>query len=254
MSWRIWSPVLPALEPHHAVLALTLPGHRGGPPVGRNQPVDVRSLTDAIEAQLDDTGLATPHVAGNSLGAWVALELARRGRSVVAFSPAGAWRTPLDLWRLHLDLRMGSRTLPLLRLYAYQPQLRRLLLIRLLERGDRIPAPEAVELLADLRSCTIIDRLFRAGWTQGQIRPLDRSACPIHIVWGARDRMLPFRRYATPLAARAPDVDIAILPGVGHVPMYDDPALVASTILDLTTQVDAEADPSACGQATGGST
>ena len=256
LSWRIWRPVLPALEARHAVLALTLPGHRGARPVGRRQPVDVASLTDAIEALLDDADLDSPHVAGNSLGAWVALELARRGRacSVTAFSPAGAWRTPLDLWRLHLALGLGSRTLPIFRLYALQPQLRRLLLLSLLERGDRMPGPEAVELLADLRSCTIIDRLLWAGWTDGQLRQMERNACRIHIVWGGRDRILPFRRHATPLSALVPHVDIAVLPGVGHIPMYDDPALVASTILDVTNEVDAGEHQTGCGPTTGGPT
>src|ERR1700730_11004203 len=32
--WRVWSPVLPHLEPHHDAIALTLTGHGGRPPMG----------------------------------------------------------------------------------------------------------------------------------------------------------------------------------------------------------------------------
>ena len=117
-----------------------------------------------------------------------------------------------------------------------------------------MPAAEAVGLLADLGACTIIDRLLWSGWTDGQIRQLERNACRIHIVWCGRDRMLPFRRYATPLAALVPHVDITTLPGVGHVPMYDDPTLVTSTILDVTLPVDADGHSSGCGHTTGGAT
>ena len=50
-------------------------------------------MVDAAESFLDEHGLARPHLAGNSLGGWVAIELARRGcaASVCAFSPAGFW-------------------------------------------------------------------------------------------------------------------------------------------------------------------
>ena len=66
------------------MLAPTLPGHAGGPPLA-DEP-GVRELLDAIERALDEAGFATAHVVGNSLGGYLALQLAARGRaeSVVA--------------------------------------------------------------------------------------------------------------------------------------------------------------------------
>ena len=91
-SWRAWKPVLPMLEQHHDVWAVTMPGHLGGPPLPDGGfSIDV--VVDALIEQLDELGIdEDPHVVGNSLGGWAALELARRGRarSVVALSPAGA--------------------------------------------------------------------------------------------------------------------------------------------------------------------
>ena len=52
-----------------------------------------RLLPDAVERAMDEAGFETAHMVGNSLGGFVALQLAARGRarSVVAFAPAGGW-------------------------------------------------------------------------------------------------------------------------------------------------------------------
>src|ERR1700756_2187446 len=94
--WRAWSPVLPYLEPHHDVIVPTLHGHAGGPQLDSEVAPSVQALADGIEAELDRLGLQKVHIAGNSLGGWIGIELARRGRaqSLVLLSPAGAWRSP----------------------------------------------------------------------------------------------------------------------------------------------------------------
>src|ERR1700682_3913642 len=93
--WRAWSPVLPYLEPHHDVIVPTLAGHGGGPPLDPQVAPSVQAIADALEDELDKLGLQKVHIAGNSLGGWLGIELARRGRarSLVLFSPAGAWRS-----------------------------------------------------------------------------------------------------------------------------------------------------------------
>src|SRR3954452_10236683 len=92
MSPRVWDGVRPLLEPHHRVEALTALGHRGGPAPTR-RPVTIGDLVDAAERALDERRVGQAHVAGNSLGGWMAIELARRGRALTAcaLSPAGSW-------------------------------------------------------------------------------------------------------------------------------------------------------------------
>jgi pimeloyl-ACP methyl ester carboxylesterase len=143
--WQIWEPVLPALEAKHDVLALSLPGY------GKSSPVDgeptVPRLVDAVEEAMDAVGFDTAHVAGNSLGGWIASELAARGRarSAVALSPAGLWtRKELDysVRLLKAGHAAGKRIAPHAELVARSAAGRRLLLGLGRARPERL-APEA---------------------------------------------------------------------------------------------------------------
>ena len=90
-TWRTWELVLPALQRHHEVLALTPAGHAGGPAIEGE--IGDTVLVDAVAHAMDAAGFELAHLAGNSLGGFVALQLAARGRAktVVAFASAGGW-------------------------------------------------------------------------------------------------------------------------------------------------------------------
>ncbi|MEV4561646.1 hypothetical protein AB0K51_32340 [Kitasatospora sp. NPDC049285] len=72
----------------------------------------------------------------------------------------------------------------------------------------------------------------RAGRTEQALRfPAPASEVPVTIAWGTRDLLLPNAqgrraRRALPTARFVP------LVGCGHVPMGDDPALVARVVLE----------------------
>jgi pimeloyl-ACP methyl ester carboxylesterase len=59
---------------------------------------------------------------------------------------------------------------------------------------------------------------------------------PVRIAWGAQDRLLPPPRYSDRFTTLFPQAERRTLPGAGHVPTYDDPALVTRTILEVTAQ------------------
>ena len=113
-TWRIWELVLPALQRDHDVLALTLAGHAGGPPLP--EPATEAALLDALEQAMDDAGWPLAHVAGNSLGGYLALKLAERGRAstVTAVAPAGGWAqgdtSYRELFSLQLDIQRSVAT------------------------------------------------------------------------------------------------------------------------------------------------
>src|ERR1700679_3296539 len=80
--WRHWKPVLADLVARYEVIAATLSGHRGGPASDTGH--RLRKGPDAgasLETLLDQLGVDTAHVVGNSMGGSLALELAKRGRA-----------------------------------------------------------------------------------------------------------------------------------------------------------------------------
>jgi pimeloyl-ACP methyl ester carboxylesterase len=59
------------------------------------------------------------------------------------------------------------------------------------------------------------------------------------LVWGDRDRVLPFLGFGDAMLARLPGAEAVFLRSAGHVPMSDDPVGVAERILQVTAAVDA---------------
>jgi pimeloyl-ACP methyl ester carboxylesterase len=243
MSWRAWLPVLPFLVGRHEVIVPTLSGHRGGPRIDPDWPLAMDALVDVVEAQLDEVGVRTAHLAGNSLGGWVALELARRGRarSVVGLSPAGTWKARRDLIRLMWLFRIGHLALcdsPLSVLSRIE-MFRNIGLRRTMAHPERVPAEELNEMLADGAQCQLVSAMLAGRAEVEPMREFDVALCPVHIAWCARDKLIPYRRYGKPMQDVVRGAQFSVLPGVGHMPMYDDPRLVARTILEMTTSVDA---------------
>ncbi|MGC4806269.1 alpha/beta fold hydrolase [Micromonospora sp. DT233] len=233
--WAAWTPVLDLLAAHHDVIALDLPGFGRSPVPAGGLPRDMAGVVDAVTEVFAALGLDRPHVAGNSLGGAIALELAAAGRvaSATALSPAG-FCTPRELrWALGVltTHRAAARIpAPALRAVLARPALRALAFGMIFAR----PAALAVDVaLADARALRDA-RAFRAVARAGRDYAFTGApTVPVTVAWGTRDRVLPYRQAAVarqrlPLARH---VDLA---GCGHVPMHDEPALVASVILATT--------------------
>lgn len=251
-TWRVWTPLLPALAARHDVLAPTLLGHGGGTPHDAAAEISVAALADDVERAMDAAGFDTAHIVGNSLGGWVTLELARRGRarSVVALSPAGGWLSDRKLARVSRMMRQASRfgsvTSPTVLALLRRPRVRRLAFRGAMLHGERVPARAALEMVEDLAACTILEPFLAATLRDGPFAAdMSHVTAPIRVAWGEQDRTIPFPGYGVPLLERLPTAEVVHLPGVGHVPMFDDPALVARTILDWTAAADAAAEASA---------
>ena len=126
----VWEPVIDRLAAEREVIALDMPGFGRSPALPDGTAPTPQALAAAVTGFLDAVGLDRVHVAGNSLGGWVALELAKAGRalSVSALSSAGFWRQPLGP-RDGPDLRRAGRVLlPVLRALVRTRRGRRALL------------------------------------------------------------------------------------------------------------------------------
>jgi pimeloyl-ACP methyl ester carboxylesterase len=239
-TWRCWQPVLDQLSARFEVIAPTLHGHDGGPPPPSGGPAHTTAeAADHLELLLDELGVGTAHLAGNSMGGALALELAKRGRarSVVAISPGGGW-DPDDRREAARIARYFLRNQRLARVLAGQtativarPRSRRTALRDVMARGDRVPPAEALQLISSSTRCdTVPDVLaaLRAG--KAHISGLEQIDCPVLIAWGERDRILPVSKHSARFRDEIPGAEFRPLPGLGHTPMWDDPSVVAELI------------------------
>jgi pimeloyl-ACP methyl ester carboxylesterase len=239
-TWRTWELVLPALERRHDVLAPTLPGHAGGPPLP--EPLTDESFAEAVERAMDAAGFDTAHIVGNSLGGYLALQLAARGRarSVTALAPAGGWAPGDESYREVLVLQgsLYERTkqaAPHADAIVATPEGRRRASQYITVNYEHIPAELLAHQLVGVARCSgahaLIARAREHGW------PLDAADItgPVRIVWGVDDALLKW-----PAAAARyrddwlPHADWVELDGVGHCPQLDVPVETAQLILGFT--------------------
>lgn len=229
----------PALERRHEVLAVALPGHHGGAPFGPARGVD--GVLDDLERLLDDHGWSDAHLAGVSLGGHLALRLAERdrARSVVAFAPAGGWEPGGDFDAaalfaqqrdLHAQLRAGAAQAAAL---AATPEGRRRVMRLLVADGAGLPADLVADLAIAAARCDF-GPLAEVAQTYGWEVDAARVRCPVRIVWGTADALVPWPRAARRLQRTFPHADWVVLDGVGHHPALDVPLESAELITGWT--------------------
>jgi pimeloyl-ACP methyl ester carboxylesterase len=241
-TWRTWELVLPALERHHDVLALTLAGHAGGPPIEGE--IGDSLLADAVERAMDEAGVPTAHVVGNSLGGYVALQLASRGRAetVVALAPAGGWARRDESYKETLGLQLAMQqalkgAAPHAQALLASAEGRRRATQYIATNFEHIPAELLAHQMLGAASCdaapALIDYALRARWSLDA----ERITCPVRIVWGTGDRLLPWPSAAARFRTDwLPHADWIELDGIGHCPQLDVPLETAELILGFTAR------------------
>ena len=234
-SLRIWDPLVERLAARMSVIAVDLPGFGASPPLTPSgPPPDPAGFAGVLTEFLGRLGHPTAHIAGNSVGGWTALEMAKLGaaRSVVALSPAGLWarRAPLYDVISFRGTRLLCRLLdPLLPALLARPLGRRLLMGQNVARPELVPPAAAVEIARAFGRSPGFDAHLAATIPQ---RFVDGRSIgvPVTVAFGGKDRML-LRNQSRHRDQLPPQTRWLELPGCGHVPTYDDPALVAEVIL-----------------------
>src|ERR671918_2241090 len=235
-SRRHWAPLWPILAAQRELIAVDLPGHGDSdapPDDGAQTPIGYAAT---LARFLDELDLDAVHVAGDSVGGWTALELAKlgRARSVTAIAPAGLWRRR-DPWRCTLKLwamyRLGRLTTPLTERALRSEAGRTRLLRGTVAKPLNLSEEEARDLIETYNSTTTFTKHL-AQTRRARFRNGASIQVPVTVAWGDAEQLIP--RKARRQDELPPHTETVTLAGCGHVPFWDNPEEVARTILETT--------------------
>ena len=187
---------------------------------------------------MDEVGFTTAHVVGNSLGGWIAAELAVRGRarSVAAISPAGMFTRK----ELHYAVRALSASYEGAQRLAPQAEKvtatalgRRLAFGLVYARPERLSPDEAAYALRALAGSPSFPAHARMGRPGPYAEGLEQIDCPFRVIWGTHDLLLP-RRQGPRWVRYVPGSRAARAAAAGARPDGRRPCQVAAAVLDLT--------------------
>jgi pimeloyl-ACP methyl ester carboxylesterase len=235
---EVWEPLLPHLTSLREVVSIDLPGF-GASPLRPGEDLSVRGLAATVAQFCASLGLDRPHVAGNSLGGWVALEMARAGgvASVTGISPAGLWRgrvpryTKWQVRGIHdMPARLDQVLDPLTRITP----LRLMLTANVVGRPWRMPRQALLDDAAAMVGAAGFEPTLAAAsgkrFTGGMVIDV-----PTTIAFGARDVILgPGCRVRDELPAHTRWLTPR---GWGHMPVWDDLAGVARVLLEGSREI-----------------
>ncbi|MFC9787653.1 alpha/beta fold hydrolase [Rhodococcus sp. NPDC127528] len=237
LSHHVWHRVVDRLSSDYEVLAMTMPGHWGGPRL-RLRDLGVRGIADGIERELDAVGWDTCHIAGNSLGGQVGFELERRGRarSLAAINPGGGWkRFSYTEFRLGFGFTAQFPLAAAARVFGDRVATRERFqrpIIRNCSRDTTAVTPDdAANVLRAVSRCPVYLPIQLAFLRDGPLTQLHRVVAPTSLILSEFDTFLTRNECMQRLIDELPDhVEEVVLPGVGHIPMLENPGIVSDAL------------------------
>ena len=240
-QWRNWLANIPTLAGERRVIAVDLPGFgRSAMPRGQ---ISVRGYADVLDELCERLGLGPVVAVGNSLGGFIAAELAlshpERVARLVLVDAAGivpsVWERTRALPFLWTNALIGARMAAANRTIASRPGLRRALL--------RLVAHDPASLDADLVYYGLLDGP-RPGTADALAASLsylshewgdrlEEIRCPTLVIWGEGDALIPVR-HAREFARRIPDARVLTFPRTGHIPMVEQPKRFNAALLEFS--------------------
>ncbi len=224
----IWDPVIDLLRHRRELLIVDMPGFGASPRLPEGTPATAINLARSISELTAHLGIESPGVAGNSLGAWVALEMGRTGdaSSVTGLSPAGLWLRALGPRGFNArPIARGLR--PLVMAAMGRESGRRRFLATTVARPEMVPASEARQMASAWIDSPGYDDA-NAEMRSIVFDPTGYPEIPVTIAWAELDRLVaPPRPERMPAGAR-----YIVLPQVGHMPTWDNPSLVAELLIE----------------------
>ncbi|MET0864413.1 MAG: alpha/beta hydrolase [Nakamurella sp.] len=233
-----WRPVMAELAAQYDVIAIDLPGFGQSPALPSRVLPTAVNLAAAVQQTLDDLGVDGYHIAGYSLGARVAIQLAEtaRVRSLIAIAPDGLG-TPAERIGEYVALVAGRGVAmalaPAAGLLSMTPAGRSVFFAGSRTLPWQLAPADARQLLTDYAGATGYEA---ANWASMFDMPthLHTITAPTLLLQGTADPLMSqqISRYQ----AFIPGAQLLWLPGLNHVPISDDPRTIAHHMLTFLNQ------------------
>jgi pimeloyl-ACP methyl ester carboxylesterase len=227
-----WEGVLPLLSSKHHVYAPLLPGF--GQSTGLEYLEDQFDLFlhgfDVIEA----LGLERPYVVGESLGGWMAAEMAalrpdKIGRLALT-APVGLWRDEAPV--VDLFGSMAHELAPYLFHDMTCAAAQRMLgLTQLFSNKDDRTQEQIETLIGMSRGFRTVAKFLFPIPESGLERRLWRIKAPTLIVWGEQDRFIS-PMYADIFREKIASAEVVKIPNAGHLIGLESPEPYAKALIE----------------------
>jgi len=233
-SSHFWDNLLPALSADYRIHAVDLPGHGPAAAALSAEEAAPAAMARVVIADLERAGIAAPHLVGFSLGGWVALEMAASGygRSVLALSPPGLWKTPPTA--RHGARGVGGAALrildPLLPTLSRWPRLARLAVRGVVVDPTKVSTDQLVRSARDRRAATGAEAARRAVWGS-RFEGGAAIAVPVCVAYGDADQFVDSRAERDVLG---PSVRWVSVPHCGHAMSWDQPEACLKLIAETS--------------------
>jgi len=225
-SWQSWLLNLSELSRGHRVVAVDLPGF------GRSEPLaptaGMADYADAVAALLAELGIERAIVVGHSLGGVVVMRMALRHPRLVAgvvnVDGGGVALTARRLRLVTSSLLVVNALLSreaVVRAITRRRRLRRWLARAAMYDRDVLTAELAGQILATFAAPGLVAAVA-AGTRDDIADHADDVACPVLLLWGRHDRVIPVA-LAEALAGRMPSGRLEVIEEAGHCPMIERP-------------------------------
>jgi len=241
----VWDDMVPELGRGRELLAVDLPGFGNSPPLPEGQRT-LAGLADAIEAEMDREGWKRAHLVGHSMGGWLVLELATRGRALrtVAISPVGgavpeeAKRSKRTLGLEHRASLLAARLPDTVLKGLFGTGLsRRVLLRNQMTRAQDVSPERLVDATRTMGKATSFEELLEEisgdhDLIERNTEGFGRISSPVLVIWGSDDRILPAAG-GPRIAEAIPGAELHVMPGVGHALLLDHAEPLTRLVADF---------------------
>jgi pimeloyl-ACP methyl ester carboxylesterase len=231
-----WQLLIPPLRQHFRIITVDLPGH-GKTPYRDGMAMDPVSLADMVNQSVSKVSNSF-HVVGNSLGGWIALELAahfgERVRTLTALAPAGMWINPFQRrYPATAFLRMFAKSTRIFTpLFLHFEWARSLGFSTVSPRWREFSYRLAMDAVRAMTDSTGYYPAFN-GMLMKRFESEIPDSIPVTIIFGDSDNTLPARSCQE--RSLAPDhARWVTLAETGHAPMWDSVNEVMAELLAIT--------------------